>query len=169
MIGYYLENINFSTDLIYIAIRTCIIYFYAVFLLRYGNSRLNFKTSVDFVFIITIGSVLARAINGSSTLLAAVTGTSILVGLHWLLALACYHFPRLGNLIKGNYSVLIKNGQIIRETMKKNSITEDDVMEIVREKLHSANLNNINEARIERTGRVTFIIKDHNQNPVKPE
>ena len=159
-----LEAINSSSDILYVIIRTFIIYIYAVILIRLGNSRFNFKTTFDYVLIITIGSLLARAINGSSSLLAAIAGSFLLVLLHWLFAMTSYYVPWFGKLVKGRGEVLIKDGQFVLPVMKQHAITEHDLLEVVREKVHENKIDNISEARIERTGRITFVLSEVKKN-----
>ncbi len=157
MFFYFLIKINSDPNIFYILIRTLIIYVYAIFLIRIGNKRFNFQTSFDVVLIIIIGAVLSRAINGSSTLLAAITGSSLLVFLHWLFARASFYSREFGRLVKGNYEILIKDGELIWDVMEKNQVTEEDLREMIREKLNHNNLEHVKEARLERTGRISFI------------
>ena len=157
---YFLDQINSDKSILYILIRTIIIYAYAIFLIRIGNKRFNFQTSFDFVLIIMIGAVLSRAINGSSTLLEAIEGSSLLVFLHWLFAKAAFYSHKFGRLVKGDSDVVVKDGKLIWDIMKKNQVTEEDLREMIREKLHANDFEQIKEARLERTGSISFIKND---------
>ena len=48
--------------------------------------------------------------------------------------------------------------------MKQHAITEHDLLEVVREKVHENKIDNISEARIERTARITFVLSEVNKN-----
>lgn len=159
MLFFYLNKINSDHNLIYIIIRTIIIYFYAIFLIRFANRRFNIKTSFDFVLIIILGSVVSRAINGSSTLLQSLVGSGVLIFLHWLIAYWTFKSHRAGKMLKGESTIVICNGKVNWEVLSKNQITKEDIMESVRETMHHDTLENIKEARLERTGKLSFVLK----------
>lgn len=153
-----LNKINSDTSILYISIRTVIIYIYAIILLRIGNKRFHFATAFDIIFIIIVGSVLSRTIDGSATLLKAIVGSAILMFMHWLFAVIAFYSQSFGCLIKGKSDILVKDGKILWDTLKKNQVTQDDLLEMCREKLNHDNLENVKEARLERTGKISFII-----------
>lgn len=156
----YLEKINSSMDISFVLIRTFIIYIYAIFLIRIGNKRFHFDTTIDFVLIIIIGAVLSRTINGPSTLIQAMTGSALLIFLHWLFVKFSFKYHQFGKLIKGRPTILIKEGKIIWEALEENQISKDDLLEIIRDKLKTNNLDQIKKAYLERTGKISFIIKN---------
>ncbi|AUH71452.1 DUF421 domain-containing protein [Legionella sainthelensi] len=158
MLYFYLNKINADHNLIYILIRTFIIYIYAIFLIRIGNRRFNLQTSFDFVLVIIMGSVLSRAINGSSTLVASMAASSVIIFLHWLFAFGAFQHHKIGIVLKGKPVILIKDGQIDWNVLKRNQITEEDLRESLREALHHDDLRQVKEARLERTGKLSFIL-----------
>lgn len=151
-----LDNINSSKDLQFIIIRCIVIYLFAIFLLRVGNKRFHLSTTFDFIFVIIIGSILSRAINGSSTLMGGIVSSVTLIIVHWILSVLCWYSEVLNHFIKGECSILIKNGKINWPNLKSNQITKDDLRERCRVELHHDNLKNIKEARLEKTGTITF-------------
>lgn len=158
MLYFYLDKINSDHNLIYIILRTIIIYIYAIFLIRIGNRRFNIQTSFDFVLIIIIGSILSRAINGSSTLLQSMVSGGVIIFLHWLFAFGAFQHHKIGKLLKGKPAIVIKDSQIDWDVLQKNQITEEDLRESLREALHIEQLQNVKVARLERNGRLSFIL-----------
>ncbi|KTD65619.1 hypothetical protein Lsan_0773 [Legionella santicrucis] len=158
MLYFYLSKINSDHNLIYIIIRTIIIYIYAIFLIRIGNRRFNLQTSFDFVLVIIMGSVLSRAVNGSSTLVASMAGSGVIIFLHWLFAFGAFQHHKIGILLKGKPIIVIKDGEIDWNVLKRNQITEEDLRESLRQALHHDELHNVKEARLERTGQLSFIL-----------
>ncbi|ETO94352.1 YetF domain-containing protein, partial [Legionella oakridgensis] len=69
---------------------------------------------------------------------------------------------KFGKLVKGRPTILVKDGEIIWEALEKNQVSKDDLLEMVRDKLHMMHLNQIKEARLERTDKISFIIKNNN-------
>ncbi|AHE65871.1 hypothetical protein Loa_00282 [Legionella oakridgensis ATCC 33761 = DSM 21215] len=125
---YYLDKINSSMDIMYVLLRTVIIYIYAVFLIRVGNKRFNFETTIDFVLIIIIGAVLSRTINGPSTLMQAISGSTLLIFLHWLFARFSFNYhkcnsPRHPECSEGSAC----SGTIFKVAMDTNRSIQDSM------------------------------------------
>ena len=156
MLHNILVNINSDRTIPFEVIRAIIIYIYAIFLIRISDKRFHFETTIDFILVIIIGSIFGRAVNGSSSLLEAMITTALLFFLHWLFAFFSFRHHSFGLLIKGKPEVLIHEGQILWENLKKNQITEEDLREMCREKLNHDMLNQIKIARLERTGKISF-------------
>lgn len=73
------------------------------------------KTAFDAVLVVIIGSMLARAINGSGPFFATLGGGFILVLLHRFFGLAAYYSHGFRILIKGKTAVLVQNGRLQRK------------------------------------------------------
>lgn len=98
------------------ALRTIAIYTATLIIARSGSKRLLGKGTVfDTILGIMIGSVMSRAINGSAPFFPTLVAGTILVGMHWLLAVLAFHIDWFGPLLKGNTVLLIANGETQRE------------------------------------------------------
>lgn len=53
--------------------------------------------------------------------------------------------------------LLIQDGQLIWSALKRHQVTEEDLRQVFREKLNASDLTTVKEARLERTGRISFI------------
>ncbi|MBA2434478.1 MAG: DUF421 domain-containing protein [Chthoniobacterales bacterium] len=70
-----------------VSLRGLIVFIAALIIIRMGDRRsLAQKSVFDLAFIVIVGSVLARAINGSGPFFATVGGSFVIVLLHRLLA-----------------------------------------------------------------------------------
>jgi uncharacterized membrane protein YcaP (DUF421 family) len=106
-----------------------------------------------------LGSMMARAINGSEALIPTIAGGFVLALLHRGLGwLACY-WPMTRGWIKGHGQTLLEHGELNRETMRRHHIADDDLEEefrlqglLDRDKIHCA--------RLERNGQVSVIRKE---------
>ena len=107
-----------------------------------------------------IGSVMSRAITGSSPLLATWVAGAVLVGLHWLLALLSYHLDWLGPLIKGNKILLVKDGQIRPEGMREGSVSRNDLEQAMRMQGHEADPSHVQRAYLERDGSISVVPRE---------
>ncbi|QMT62069.1 YetF domain-containing protein [Legionella sp. PC997] len=86
-------------------------------------------------------------------------GGGVLIILHWLIAHWTFKSHRAGKILKGESKIVICNGKVNWDVLRKNQITKDDIMESVRETIHLDTLDNIKEARLERTGKLSFVLK----------
>jgi uncharacterized membrane protein YcaP (DUF421 family) len=87
-----------------------------------------------------------------------VAASGLMIFLHWLFALGAFQHHKIGKLLKGSPAIVIKNGLIDWDVLRKNQITKEDLRESLREVLHHDNLHNVKEARLERTGKLSFIL-----------
>lgn len=155
----YLNKINSDHSIIFMLIRTFIIYIYAIFLIRVGNKRFSFKTNFDYIMIVIAASVLSRCINGSAYLTDTMLNAGFLFFLHWVFAQQAYYSHRFGQIIKGHPILIIQNGQLLFENLKQNQITIEDLKAVLRERLGLENLDAIETAYLERTGKISLILK----------
>ena len=157
---YYLESINSSDAIVYILIRTIIIYIYAILLVRFGNKRFGIQTPFDFIIVVITGSILGRTIYGGASLIAMISASFVLFFLHYIFAIISFKSSKFGQYIKGKPAVLVQDGNINWDMMRQTQITKDDLQTLLRSKLHFDDLSIIKEARLERTGDISFILKN---------
>jgi uncharacterized membrane protein YcaP (DUF421 family) len=144
-----------------IAARGLIVFVATLIMVRFSSKRsLAEKTAFDAVLLIILASVLARAINGSAPFFPTLGTGIVLVLLHRLLSAAAYHSHRFGCLIKGEPAVIVQNGRLDRETMRRNQVSEHDVQEDMRLTARTEDLSKIKIARVERSGDISFIKAD---------
>jgi uncharacterized membrane protein YcaP (DUF421 family) len=115
------------------------------------------KTAFDAVFIVIIGSMLARAINGSEAFFSTLGAGFVLVFLHRLFGIAAWYSHAFGILIKGKPVVLVENGELQRKNMRLHHISEHDLEEDMRLDAETEDLSQIKIARVERRGDISFI------------
>ncbi|UYZ59744.1 DUF421 domain-containing protein [Hymenobacter latericus] len=75
--------------------------------------------------------------------------------LNWL----GFHFPMFQRLLKPGKLLLVKNGVMLRENMRKELITHSELMSEVRAN-GIADLSRIREAYMEPSGRISIICED---------
>lgn len=144
------------------SIRAVIVFAVALIIVRLGNNRIFGKsTAFDIVLGIIYGSVLSRAITGNSPFFPTLVAAFVLVVLHTILAVVAYHSNfGFGNFVKGKPSILIKDGEVQRDALKWNSITENDLEEAIRKSGCEPDLSKVKTAYLERSGDISIIEKD---------
>jgi uncharacterized membrane protein YcaP (DUF421 family) len=141
-----------------VSIRGFIIFVTTLVMVRLSSKRsLAEKTAFDAVLIVIIGSMLARAINGSGPFFPTLGGGFILVIIHRIFGLSAYFSHAFGILVKGKAEVLVRNGMLHRRNMIWNHISQHDLEEDMRLDAKTEDLSKIKVARVERSGDISFI------------
>src|SRR4029078_401153 len=127
-----------------VAIRGGIVFIAALIMFSMGSKRaLAEKTAFDAVFIVIIGSMLARAINGSEAFFPTLGTGFVLVLLHRLFGVAAYYSHFFGFLIKGEPVVLVQDGRLQRRNMLWEHISKHDLEEDMRLEAKTDDLSKI--------------------------
>jgi uncharacterized membrane protein YcaP (DUF421 family) len=141
-----------------VSLRGVIIFIAALIVIRMGSKRsLAEKTAFDAVFLVIIGSMLSRAINGSAPFFPTLGTGFVLVLLHRLFGVAAFYSHIFGMLVKGKPMVLVENGRLQRRNMLWEHISKHDLEEDMRLDANTEDLSQIQVARLERSGDISFI------------
>jgi uncharacterized membrane protein YcaP (DUF421 family) len=144
-----------------ISLRGAIVFIATLIMVRLGPKRsLARKTAFDAILIVILASVLSRAVNGSAAFFPTLGGGLILVLIHRLFAAAAFHSHWFGCLIKGAPDLIVEDGQVNRNNMRRNHISMHDLQEDLRLDAETEDLERIKVARIERSGDISFIKKE---------
>jgi uncharacterized membrane protein YcaP (DUF421 family) len=141
-----------------VSLRGVIVFIAALIVIRMGSKRsLAEKTAFDAVFLVIIGSMLSRAINGSAPFFPTLGTGFVLVVLHRLFGIAAYYSHVFGILVKGKPVVLVENGRLQPRNMLWEHISKHDLEEDMRLDASTADLSKIQVAQLERSGDISFI------------
>jgi uncharacterized membrane protein YcaP (DUF421 family) len=88
-----------------------------------------------------------------------VHGRTAPVFLHYVMARLSRYSSRFGHLVKGTELLLIKDGQVDQQALKKSNMTEHDLYEALRSSGSTNKLEDIHAAYLERSGEVSVITK----------
>jgi uncharacterized membrane protein YcaP (DUF421 family) len=144
-----------------VSLRGFLIFIIGLALVRIGDRRsLAEKTAFDALFIVLIGSVLARAINGSADFVTTIVGSVAMMIVHRLFAFAAFKSHWFGKLIKGQPVTLVRNGEIDWEKMKQKLVSKHDLDEDLHLHAKTEDVSMIRVARLERSGDISFIKKE---------
>lgn len=140
------------------ALRTVFIYAGALVLVRLASRRLLAKASAfDVIVAIMLGSILSRAINGSAPFLPTLGAGAILLAMQWLFAVVAVHTHWLGPAVKGGPVLLIRDGQIQEEGLRKTELTLEDLVEALRLEIGDEDPARVRRAYLERNGKISVI------------
>ena len=141
-----------------VSLRGVTVFIVTLIMVRLGSKRsLAEKTAFDAVLIVIIGSMLARAINGSEAFFPTLGAGFVLILLHRVFGLAAYYSHAFGILVKGRPVMLVQDSKLQRKNMLWEHITRHDLEEDMRLEVNTDNLSEIQVARLERSGDISFI------------
>ena len=144
--------------LLHISLRAFFIFVVGLALVRIGDRRsLSEKTAFDAIFIVLIGSMLSRAINGTAPFFTTIAAGIVLMVIHRACAFGACKSHAFGKLLKGKPVTLIRNGKIDHAEMRRSLVSEHDLEEDLRLEAKTEDVSTIAFARLERSGDISFI------------
>jgi uncharacterized membrane protein YcaP (DUF421 family) len=145
---------------LHVCLRGTIVFIAGVAMLRVADKRfLSQMTALDAILGFILASMLARTINGSAPLVPTLVGGFVLVFLHRICCKLALHSEFFGRWVKGHADRLIRDGEVDRATMRANDLTDNDLIEELRQHGHVKSPADVQEAYIERSGRISVIPK----------
>jgi uncharacterized membrane protein YcaP (DUF421 family) len=144
-----------------ISARGIVVMIVALVMIRLGSKRsLAEKTVFDATLIVILASVLARAINGNAAFFPTLGGGFVIVFLHRFFASIAVRSHAFGILVKGQPHVIVENGAVHWDVLKRHHISKHDLEEDLRLSAKTEDLSKIRVARVERSGDISFIKKE---------
>jgi uncharacterized membrane protein YcaP (DUF421 family) len=139
------------------ALRAAVTYAVTLAIVRLGKKRLmGSNTAFDVIVGIILGSTVSRGLTGNAPLASTLAAAAALVAMHWLVSWLALHSKRFGSLAKGEPKTLLRGGAPDAAALRKAHMTPGDLEEELR--THGlADPSNVEEARLERSGRVSVV------------
>jgi len=147
-----------AVSLAIVAGTTTVIYLFLIALLRiFGRRELAQLTIVDLIVVLILGSAVETAmIHGNLTLPAGLTSAATLLVLNRLLTLVFLRSDRLRHLVGGGPVLLVHNGAVVEEHLRRTGMSPADVTEAVRGRGYD-DLAQVRFAVLETDGEVTVV------------
>jgi uncharacterized membrane protein YcaP (DUF421 family) len=147
-----------ATSLLVVVACTTCVYLSVTLLLRiFGRRQLGQLTVLDLVVVLLIGSAVETAmIHGDLSLLAGLTSAATLLILNRAMTFTFLHSARFSHLVNGGPILLVHNGRVIEEHLRRVGLTRDDLDEGLRSRGYS-DTGNVREAVLETDGSISVI------------
>jgi uncharacterized membrane protein YcaP (DUF421 family) len=147
-----------SFNVLQVSLRALLVYLVGLLIIRLGRNRLLGRQSpFDIVLGFVLGSVLSRAINGTSPLLLTLVSALVLVAAHRFVAFLSFRSHGIGALLKGKAQTVVEDGRIDWDQMRREHVSEHDLQEALRLRAKTADESRIAEARLERNGEISIV------------
>lgn len=132
-----------------------------------GQREIGRLTLFDFIIAITIGSVAAAPLaNNTVTLMGSLITITALGSVNILTSYYALKNPYFRRVVQDEPLVIIQNGQILEDTMRKARLNLDDLLTELRLKQYP-NIHDVEFAFLESNGRISVIPKSQFR-PVRP-
>jgi uncharacterized membrane protein YcaP (DUF421 family) len=158
-LGLGLENKDLNVG--QMSLRALVVFVLAIAMIRIGNKRFMGKNAaLDVLLGIVFGSMISRAITGNAPFTPTLVASFVLVLLHWVLSAIAFRSQWFGTLVKGHDSLLVRDGEIQWEAMRKAHVTEHDLQEMMRNSGHQPDVSQVAAAHLERNGDISVIMRE---------
>jgi uncharacterized membrane protein YcaP (DUF421 family) len=137
------------------------VYFFIILAIRlFGKKELAQLSVYDLVFILLISNAVQNAMVGpDSTLTGGLVAAGSLFVVNYILKQLQLRYPKFGKAIQGDAIMLVFEGKILSSNMKDAEITQDELMEVIRE--HGvASVSDVNLAVLEVDGNISVLSTD---------
>lgn len=153
--------IQLGSDILDVVLRTATVYLVIVFgLLLLGKKELSQISVTDLVFILLISNAVQNAMVGENTTLGGgLVAAGVLFLLNFTFRRLNYASKTLRKVIVGEPVLLIYDGNLQEKNLKKESITEEELMAALRE--HGVDrVEEVKLAMLEIDGNISVVSKD---------
>ena len=156
MLGLHLESKDLGFE--EIVCRSLVVFIVAIALARVADRRFMGRNACfDFMLGVILGSVLSRAINGQARFFPTLGASAALVILHRLTGTLAFHSHWFSLCVKGRARVLVADGKICENEMRRNRITFDDLCENLRAHGNITSVEDVARATLERNGTISVV------------
>jgi uncharacterized membrane protein YcaP (DUF421 family) len=113
--------------------RPVIVYLVLVVLLRiFGKRELAQLNPFDLVVLLSLSNTVQNAIIGDdNSVTGGLIGAVGLLAINWLVVRVLFRSPGLTRVLEGRASVLVRNGQIDRKALARESLTREELIEVI--------------------------------------
>jgi uncharacterized membrane protein YcaP (DUF421 family) len=114
-------------------LRPVIVYLCLIGFLRlFGKRELAQLNPFDLVVLLSLSNTVQNAIIGEdNSVTGGIVGAFALLAINWLLSLILYRNPKLTTALQGTSSVLIKDGVVDQEELKRQTLTHEELVSVL--------------------------------------
>jgi len=148
-------------------LRPLIIYVFLLVAFRiFGKRQLGQLTPFDLIVLLTISNVVQNAMIGNDdSLTGGMIGATTILVANLILAYLTFRFHRFDKLVEGEATVLLENGKILPENMRKELLTQEDLFQSLRRQQidPDTDLPSLKRVELDPDGQITVIRKSRMQ------
>src|SRR5215212_6565858 len=140
-----------------IVLRATLAYFFILLLMRVvGRRELSTLEPFDLIMLVVVGDLIQQGVTQNDFSVVGLTIAVLQMGVSWI----GFRSPtKVGVVIEGEPMVLVEDGKWIEKNLRRERLTEDEVLSDARRDSISR-LDQIEWAILETGGQITFIKKE---------
>ena len=145
--------------------------FFSLFILTkiLGKTQISQITAFDFISAIVLGELLGNALYDDKIGIPQIAFVvTIWGGLMYVTELITQKFKRSRHLLEGSPVIIIKNGKLVRDEMKKNKLDVNQLKHMLRSK-DVFSLDEVEYAILETDGMISVLRKSEFQTPTRKD
>jgi uncharacterized membrane protein YcaP (DUF421 family) len=114
-------------------LRPIIVYLCLIGFLRlFGKRELAQLNPFDLVVLLSLSNTVQNAIIGDdNSITGGIIGAFSLLAINWIVVRILFRLPKVNEKLEGDETVLIRNGQIDYVAMKKETLTELELLSVI--------------------------------------
>jgi uncharacterized membrane protein YcaP (DUF421 family) len=142
-------------------LRSLLVFVFLAIALRLGGKRELAQINVlDLAVLLLASNALQNALIGNdSTVTGGVIGAGTLFLANYLFVRLTYRHSRIRRMLEGRPRVLLRNGKLDRAAMRKEAITEEELVDQLLEKGMSS-FDQVGLIVLETNGKLVFLTPD---------
>ena len=141
-------------------VRGMVVYVFLLAFLRLtGKRQTGQYAPYDLVLLLVLSNAVQNSMNaGDNSLVGGLVSAATLIGCHVVLAQLTFRYAWMARLIDGTPQVLVQQGQVNTDLMRKELLSTDDLEAALRASgcLH---LHEVERATIETNGQITVVLR----------
>ena len=143
-----------------IVLRAVALYVFVVFIMRIiGRREISTLTPFDLVLLIVLGDAIQQGLTQDDySVTGAIVAVSTLAVMQVITSYISYRVKPFRKILKGEPIILIEDGKLLNQNMRRERITADDVAEEMRTQ-QIATFDEVQWAILESNGTISFIKK----------
>jgi uncharacterized membrane protein YcaP (DUF421 family) len=143
-----------------IALRAIALYVFVVFVMRMiGRRELSTLTPFDLVLLIVLGDAIQQGLTQDDySVTGALIAVSALAIMQVITSYISYRVKPFRKILKGEPIILIEDGKLLNQNLRRERIAADDVAEEMRAQ-QIATFDQVQWAILESNGTISFIQK----------
>lgn len=152
---------SIQTDLSELLLRATIVFFFLFIVIRiWGKKHFGEMTPFDLLLLLIMSEGIQNSLVGDEkSITGGLVTVGILVLLNTVMNKLIFHSKKAEMILEGSPTVLIENGILRQEALKKEKITDDELHESLRE--HGVlNIEDVRRATMENDGSISVVRRD---------
>ena len=141
-------------------VRGVIVYMFLLVILRITGKRQTGQLApFDLVLLLVLSNAVQNAMNGGdNTVLGGIISATTLIALHYVVAILTFKSKKIEAFIEGTPRILIHNGVLNEEVMRKELLTHHELQAALRA-TGCGDMLRVHTAIIENNGQITVSLR----------